>query len=75
MRCKTTRYENVILIPRPLSTRLEQIGRPRPQIDFRAEMREFIGMCIEHYVKSPQGFFYIRGVVKRSGLDTVWKSA
>ena len=51
MRCKTTRYENVILIPRPLSTRLEQIGRPRPKIDFRAEMREFIGMCIEHYVK------------------------
>lgn len=30
---------------------LEQIGRPRPEIDFRAEMREFIGMCIEHYVK------------------------
>lgn len=30
---------------------LEQIGRPRPKIDFRAEMREFIGMCIEHYVK------------------------
>ena len=28
---------------------LEQIGRTRPSIDFRSEMREFIGMCLAHY--------------------------
>ncbi|MBM6816158.1 TetR family transcriptional regulator [Olsenella uli] len=28
---------------------LEAIGRERRQIDFRAEMRDFIGMCLAHY--------------------------
>lgn len=28
---------------------LESIGRERRQVDFRAEMCDFIGMCLEHY--------------------------
>ena len=28
---------------------LESIGRERRQVDFRAEMRDFIGMCLAHY--------------------------
>lgn len=28
---------------------LESIGRERRQVDFRVEMRDFIGMCLAHY--------------------------
>ena len=30
---------------------LETIGHERPQLDFRAEMRDFIGMCLAHYAR------------------------
>ena len=30
---------------------LEAIGHERPQLDFRAEMRDFIGMCLSHYAR------------------------
>ena len=30
---------------------LDMIGRPRPQIDFKAEMREFIAMCLAHLAR------------------------
>ncbi len=34
----------------PLITQaLERLGMERPALDFRAEMRDFIGMCLEHY--------------------------
>ena len=30
---------------------LERLEIERPELDFRAEMRDFIGMCLEHYAR------------------------
>ena len=30
---------------------LESVGRERRQVDFRSEMRDFIGMCLAHYAE------------------------